>query len=188
MLVLYHNDNEFDEVPLGDPFDFHLMRAKIVDVQGEPRVVEKDVIINDDINVLGRLTACRHANGRDWWLLQFKEDKVYNYLITPEGIILDHEQTLPFVIPSQSFGQTKFSPAGDKFASYGISVFNSDTGLMLMIADFDRCTGDLIDPQIMIMPSHGNSNDNGLEFSPDCLLYTSPSPRDRQKPRMPSSA
>ena len=24
--------------------------------------------------------------------------------------------------------------------------------------------------------------------SEDCLLYTSPSPRDRQKPRMPSSA
>ena len=26
------------------------------------------------------------------------------------------------------------------------------------------------------------------ELSPDCLLYTSPSPRDRQKSRMPSSA
>ena len=27
-----------------------------------------------------------------------------------------------------------------------------------------------------------------LEMSVDCLLYTSPSPRDRQKSRMPSSA
>ena len=27
-----------------------------------------------------------------------------------------------------------------------------------------------------------------LEFPNDCLLYTSPSPRDRQKSRMPSSA
>ena len=26
------------------------------------------------------------------------------------------------------------------------------------------------------------------EVTPDCLLYTSPSPRDRQKSRMPSSA
>ena len=26
------------------------------------------------------------------------------------------------------------------------------------------------------------------EFNRDCLLYTSPSPRDRQKSRMPSSA
>ena len=29
---------------------------------------------------------------------------------------------------------------------------------------------------------------NGLEVFIDCLLYTSPSPRDRQKSRMPSSA
>ena len=29
-------------------------------------------------------------------------------------------------------------------------------------------------------------NKNGLKYS--CLLYTSPSPRDRQKSRMPSSA
>ena len=28
----------------------------------------------------------------------------------------------------------------------------------------------------------------GYEFIEDCLLYTSPSPRDRQKSRMPSSA
>ena len=28
----------------------------------------------------------------------------------------------------------------------------------------------------------------GLDSDPACLLYTSPSPRDRQKSRMPSSA
>ena len=28
----------------------------------------------------------------------------------------------------------------------------------------------------------------GADFNSDCLLYTSPSPRDRQKSRMPSSA
>ena len=30
--------------------------------------------------------------------------------------------------------------------------------------------------------------DNEFSDSEDCLLYTSPSPRDRQKSRMPSSA
>ena len=29
---------------------------------------------------------------------------------------------------------------------------------------------------------------NGIKLRQDCLLYTSPSPRDRQKSRMPSSA
>ena len=35
----------------------------------------------------------------------------------------------------------------------------------------------------------GNPNDSGFAAkNPICLLYTSPSPRDRQKSRMPSSA
>ena len=31
-------------------------------------------------------------------------------------------------------------------------------------------------------------DESGQSSTPDCLLYTSPSPRDRQKSRMPSSA
>ena len=38
--------------------------------------------------------------------------------------------------------------------------------------------------------SDGGSDDNNQQHQthPTCLLYTSPSPRDRQKSRMPSSA
>ena len=36
--------------------------------------------------------------------------------------------------------------------------------------------------------SCGVSHADGLERAENCLLYTSPSPRDRQKSRMPSSA
>ena len=42
-----------------------------------------------------------------------------------------------------------------------------------------------------INPKNYNLNKNGnleIEWSEGCLLYTSPSPRDRQKSRMPSSA
>ena len=40
-----------------------------------------------------------------------------------------------------------------------------------------------------IYPSHSqDSNKNPLDQTTNCLLYTSPSPRDRQKSRMPSSA
>ena len=40
------------------------------------------------------------------------------------------------------------------------------------------------------MNGNGNGKKNGKGSKPDflCLLYTSPSPRDRQKSRMPSSA
>ena len=45
--------------------------------------------------------------------------------------------------------------------------------------------GDLLDPMMSVSLIM-----NGYEFynGNDCLLYTSPSPRDRQKSRMPSSA
>ena len=33
-----------------------------------------------------------------------------------------------------------------------------------------------------------DKNGNQIYFEDSCLLYTSPSPRDRQKSRMPSSA
>ena len=40
---------------------------------------------------------------------------------------------------------------------------------------------------VMRIPSDGGGR-IVIELSKDCLLYTSPSPRDRQKSRMPSSA
>ena len=42
---------------------------------------------------------------------------------------------------------------------------------------------------IFSMSKPFNNNDSIIMVNPDsCLLYTSPSPRDRQKSRMPSSA
>ena len=41
--------------------------------------------------------------------------------------------------------------------------------------------------KIVISPGPGNPNQSGNCIK-ICLLYTSPSPRDRQKSRMPSSA
>ena len=38
------------------------------------------------------------------------------------------------------------------------------------------------------MPSFGDPNAPAQQYPSPCLLYTSPSPRDRQKSRMPSSA
>ena len=155
LLAVYQNNNEFFEI--GEDFNYHLLQAKI----HESVVVEKDKVINDQIRVSGTLTACKHANGRDWWLLQFSENQVFNYLITPEGIVLDHTQTIPFELTIPFTGQSKFSPKGDRFAIHGVFDLNSDEGKGLMISDFDRSTGDLINPQLDILPSHDNLLDNG---------------------------
>ena len=52
------------------------------------------------------------------------------------------------------------------------------------------------DSPVILIPYDNNyqqiadllSEKYGVILYPDCLLYTSPSPRDRQKSRMPSSA
>jgi len=169
-LVLYLNNNEFFEI--GEGYNFHLMQAKVVNDNDISRVVTKDEIINDEIRALGAITLCKHANGRDWWLLQFNKAIVFSYLITPEGIKLDHKQTLPFELRRPFIGQSKFSPLGDRFAYFGLVDFNDDEGIGLMISDFDRCTGNLKNPQLNLMPSYENAFANGLEFSPDGnLLY-----------------
>ena len=48
-----------------------------------------------------------------------------------------------------------------------------------------------VDPTRTITSRTANSyaiSGSGVSLDVDCLLYTSPSPRDRQKSRMPSSA
>jgi len=179
VLVLYHNDNEYYEI--GEGYNWHLMLAKINNVNGAPKVVTKDEILNDQINVVGAITLCKHANGRDWWLLQFSEEMVYTYLVSPKGVKLDHMQVLPFKLENLSFGQSKFSPEGDHFGLHGVFELSDDAGMNLLISGFDRCTGDLLNPQLDILPSHDNLLDNGLEFSPDGkLLYISTGTTIRQ--------
>ena len=48
----------------------------------------KNIYLIEDTLTWGRLTACKHANGRDWWLImhRYYSNKFYKFLITPNGI------------------------------------------------------------------------------------------------------
>ena len=61
---------------------------------------------------------------------------------------------------------------------YGASAFNQDIG--------DWAVHSVTDMESMFYGA--SAFDQDLGWCVDCLLYTSPSPRDRQKSRMPSSA
>ena len=98
-------------------------------------VILKNTILLQDTFVRGKLTACKHANGRDWWLISHKylSDTSFRFLITPYGI------QGPFIDELVSYrnnypGQTVFSSDGSKYAYV-------DTYSSLDIWDFDRCTG-----------------------------------------------
>ena len=121
-------------------------------------VVQKNTVLLNDTLVEGRLTACKHANGRDWWLVshEFMKNNIYTFLITPGGI------QGPFANYSQTqrdnyFGQCVFSQQGDKYVYYepydGLDIF-----------DFDRCTGALSNQLHIAINDSGAAG--GAAFSP----------------------
>ena len=130
-------------------------------------VTKNQVLINDTLNA-GRITAVRHANGRDWWVFCHKvnTNSFHRLLVTPYGVSVDGTQSIGIIRP-RDHGQICFSPDGSKFAYYW-GQFNQD----LEIFDFDRCTGLFANP-VHILINDANSM-GGVAFSPSSrFLYVS---------------
>ncbi|MBS1764951.1 MAG: T9SS type A sorting domain-containing protein [Bacteroidetes bacterium] len=143
---------------------------------GRGAVTQKNQIAFSDSLILG-ISACRHANGRDWWVAVLKDssDIIYTLLLTPHGITNVQQQHLNVPMHVNFSSIQAFSPDGNKYA-YTVS---SATGNMnypylrdLRILDFDRCSGVFSNPYVI------NLNDTnfgvGLAFSSNSrYLYTS---------------
>ena len=89
----------------------------------------------------GGLTAVKHANGRDWWILQpkFLEDVIIRILIDPEGVhrLDDQQITAKF---QSSLSSVVASPTGDKIVKSSI-LGRIDDPDSLFIYEFNRCSG-----------------------------------------------
>jgi hypothetical protein len=128
---------------------------------------KNEVLIEDELNV-GRITAVRHANGRDWWVFCHKIDTnlFYRLLVTPSGISIDGTQTIGTVRPADN-GQVCFSPDGSRFAYYW-----GDIDQDLDIFGFDRCTGLFSNPVYIQIDDYDGGG--GVAFSPNSrYLYVS---------------
>lgn len=159
-LVLYNNlnSNEF--------FGIKILYSRVVFNAENDRFIikEKDINLIDTLNNAGCLTSCKHANGRDWWMLVFSEEKVYTYLITQNGIDLSYIQDIPFLL-RRGIGQIKYNVDGSMLG-YHYAIDFSETGTDLALFDFDRCTGMLSNGIHKIIDGTDNLIMNGLEFSP----------------------
>lgn len=90
----------------------------------------------------GGLTACKHANGRDYWIVQAgRPDSVYyKFLLTPDSIFgpfvqyIDPQYTSPYDI-----AYSKFSQDGSKYVTACYEGY-------ITVMDFDRCSGDFSNP------------------------------------------
>ena len=112
----------------------------------------------------GNFTAVRHANGKDWWLIQKvrRQNKFLLYLISNNGEVIKNYQNIgPPDLGAFCYSQNKFSPDGRKYAWF-------DPCIGLYIMDFDRRSGTFSNP--VLVPTWTNFNiysTGGMEFSPN---------------------
>lgn len=137
---------------------------------GKGAVINRRISLLNDTLQYGQLTAVRHANGRDWWILVNEgwSNRYYRILLDPSGLKVVGTQAVDVPL-LYGFGQSVFSPNGNYFAvknSVGNIIGNS-----LDIFQFDRCSG-LLSNQFHLQ-SVGSSI-GGVAFSPNSrFLYVS---------------
>jgi len=137
---------------------------------GRGDVVEKNVSIVEDTMSLSSLSAVRHGNGQDWWIIT-NEQATDNYIfirLDEDGFYESHRQAIGgFDEEDGATGQNNFSPDGNWFARFG-----RNNGLILY--RFNRCEGSLHAPLYDGVPMAPDSSisTGGVAFSPDSrLLY-----------------
>jgi hypothetical protein len=112
------------------------------------------------------MQACRHANGRDWWLIKpgIYEDEYFIGLLSPTGISEMQKITIPNIIHRGQFETySYFSFDGLKFLH-----FTGKRYKYLHEYDFDRCTGTLSNPIVHdLTDSIPWGDHNACTISPD---------------------
>lgn len=135
LYYLFHNTLDY-LTPLARPKYFYQSIVNMKADSGKGEVILKNHVLLNDTIYDNAFTLCKHANGRDWWLLVQRwgvNIGYFTFLITPDTIQQTNFQAFPF--DGLQGGQACFSPDGSKYIiSYwwGVSFF-----------DFDRCDGTL---------------------------------------------
>lgn len=138
----------------------HRLQRAFIDL-AENVVISKKETVLDTIEG-GILSATKHSNGQDWWLmnLDFFSNE-YKCLLMSDGEILDTVSSFwGSKVSNKDAPQSSFSPDGTQFAR-----FNPDDDLHLF--DFDRSTGKLSNFRWIDVPSRDEDHGifGGLAFS-----------------------
>jgi len=151
--------------------DFYFTRIDMTANNGLGTVLEKNNLLLQDTNLVDNLTAVRHGNGRDWWIVEpsGKSDSIYLYLLTPYGIKGPFIERTGLRMSTRGFnaGQVVFSPDGTKYvrvnAADGVDIFC-----------FDRCRGEFVCGERLPFPGGQDDNICGAAISPSSrYLYIS---------------
>jgi len=163
-----------DNVFLYSPFYYSSINMKMNGGLGEVITLNKPVNQNDTVSV-GQLTACRHANGRDWWVLLKKPyERIYrSYLVTENNVEYKFDNKIQIQTDTffEPFGQSMFTPDGTKFIS--VSGPELRKSGYVDIYDFDRCNGDIFNNQRVIFTDSIYGVLGGAVSSNSRFLYVS---------------
>lgn len=138
---------------------------------GLGKVIEKSTVIVEDTLDWGVLSATRHSNGRDWWLLlpKYGSNVFFRFLLTPEGVVPMTYQSFGTAVPYAGTGQNVFSPDGSRYTrvKYG---YMPDTW-EVSFYEFDRCAGLLTSEYVFQHPGSGLNYPFGGVFSANSRFF-----------------
>ena len=177
------SDSVFNLVwPVSYVYAFDLLTYTVVDMKannGYGKVVKKAVPIEEHGHFSRtKMMACRHADGKSWWLLKQGKDtnRIYKYALTPDSVFYYGDQNFGdvYVEAGDARGQSNFDHRGSRYATVEMG------SKQVFYADFNRCTGDLSNPRRLTIPIHSkapgvpgpDTSATGVCFSPnDSFLY-----------------
>ncbi len=155
------------------------LRSSYIDMnkqEGLGEIIYKNNDIISNKFLMGSyLTAIRHSNQKDWWILQpLLGTNILTLKINKDGIVFDKTQSSHHFFDdfrSSASGTAKFSPDGTKYVIYNYYD-------QLHVYDFDRSTGTLSNHQkINIIPQEQIDREqiffSSVEWSPNSrYIYT----------------
>ncbi len=151
----------------------------IIDITGDNG---KGTVISKNVPILSGqfapcyLTACRHGNGKDWWMLipEFKNNVYRRLLFSGSGIADKGTQNIGTPRSGDEGGIALFSQDGSRYAISNANKYYP----LIRLFDFDRCRGLLSNPVQFLVPlNQPNITGDmflGMSFSPSGrFLYAS---------------
>ena len=176
------SDSQYADCNTNNHCFFDLLLYNIVDMKangGAGKVVRRmEPLMQHAQLSKTQMMACRHKNGKDWWLLKQGGDSniVYTFLFTQDSVYDYGKQIFqqPLWGVWDIKGQSTFSEAGDRYAT---ACQADDTLGEIFVADFNRCNGALSNSYVIqrpwgslydsIIPTANERLPVGLAFSPN---------------------
>lgn len=140
---------------------------------GFGEITSKNISLLND-NATEKLTAVKHANGKDIWVIGHgtESNEFFAWLITKNGVTATPQKSFAGTahagIASKGIGYLKASPDGNTLA---VAAEDASGGFVELLT-FNTSTGNVTDPNKKLTGFTQSFNPYGLEFSPNGnLLY-----------------